>query len=297
VAYSARIIADSISEAGNRLTTMEVSFPRCVLAEFNTHRMFSRNSASSRAIPVKKQIERVMNDPFIPIYWGVNKPGMSAESELEGTERIRAEAEWLTARDRAVEAVERLLGFNLHKQIVNRLLEPFMWQTVLVTATEWRNFFARRANAQAQPEIRKIAELMQKECAASVPKKLKKGEWHLPLIQEDELEWASLNQGEAIKVSVGRCARVSYLTHDGVRDHDKDIELYERLVSSGHMSPLEHVATPAWHLEGGWNEYGSGWEQPQPYKVCEWHGNFHGWRQYRKTIKHEHDFSLVANAT
>jgi thymidylate synthase ThyX len=273
MAYSARILADSISSAGARLTTVEVTFPRMVLAEFNTHRQFSRNSASSRAIPFDKQLERIMNDPFVPIYWGANQPGMQADGEIDKAAQKEAVAMWLAARDAAVEQAKALNELGVHKQLVNRLLEPFMWHTVLVTATEWSNFYALRANPDAQPEIRRAAELMMEAYKASKPEELSEGEWHLPLIQDDEHEWAKANVEEAIKVSIGRCARVSYLTHDGVRDHAKDVELYERLTTGGHMSPLEHVATPLADAH-------------------EWSGNFQGWKQFRKTVPNEQDFSL-----
>ena len=280
MAYGARVIADSISEAGARLTTLEVTLPRIVLAEFNTHRVFSRNSASSRAIPVAKQIERIRTDPFIPFYWGANQSGMQAARELTGYERDQAESEWLSARDNAIAHVEQLLALGLHKQISNRLLEPFMWQTILVTATEWSNFYALRINAQAQPEIRRAAELMHEAQAASTPQLVAQGEWHLPLIQPDEEDWARKHPEVAVKISAGRCARVSYLTHDGVRDHDKDIELCERLASSGHMSPLEHVATPI--------------VQEPSTDLC-FFGNFRGWMQFRKTIEGEDDFSKLSH--
>lgn len=303
MAYSAEVIADSVSEAGVRLTTLEVTLPRIVLAEFNTHRMFSRNSASSRAIPVAKQLAKIKDDPFIPVHFGANQSGMQADDELHGEAKDAALAEWLSARDSAVEHVERLLEIGLHKQITNRILEPWMWQTILVTATEWSNFYALRANPQAQPEIRIAAEQMRAAMNASTPDLKQEGEWHLPLIgytppaerfsnldewaqaiadSEHELEWAKQNPDEAIKVSVGRCARVSYLTHDGVRDHSKDIELYDRLVSSGHMSPTEHVATPSYFV----NEDETWYQGETP-----WSGNFFGWQQFRKTLAGESDYS------
>lgn len=284
MAYSAKALADSVSEAGDRLTTMEVTFPRFVLAEFNTHRVFSRNSASSRAIPVAKQLEMIKSEPFIPIHWGANQSGMQADAELSQADQHKAKTEWLTARDLAVQQVEKLLAIGLHKQITNRILEPFMWHTVIVTATEWSNFYALRANPQAQPEIRRAAELMLEAMNASTPQLVRRGEWHLPLIQPDELEWAKANPDDAIRVSVGRCARVSYLTHDGVRDFAKDIELYERLASSGHMSPMEHVATPHYKLHEGGSVHFH--EQLQS-------GNFRGWLQFRKTLPNEDDFSKI----
>ncbi len=293
MAYAAKIVADSISEAGDRLTTMEVTFPRFVLAEFNTHRMFSRNSASSRAIPTAKQFERIAEDPAIPVHWGKNQPGMQAESELEGQDRSDAVEQWLAARDSAVVHAENLLQLGVHKQVVNRLLEPFMWHTVIVTATEWNNFFALRAHRDAQPEIRVIAEMMKELYETSTPKLLRRGEWHLPFIQPDEYDYAFEYSEEARKISAARCARVSYLTHDGRRDLNKDIELYERLVTGGHMSPLEHVATPEFATRQGIEMFDLGDGVYTYTHSSEFIGNFKGWKQFRKFIPNEHDYSLV----
>lgn len=301
MSFDAKVLADSVSPAGHRLTTLEATFPRFVLAEFNTHRVFSRNSASSRAIPIFKQLRRVLEDPYVPIEFGSNQPGMQAGVPLEGEKKLAAEGEWLAARD---DAVRRVLGLvtdpasaaaeapldllakvetaqrekarpeqwlNVHKQVANRLLEPFMWHTVIVTATEWENFWNLRCHADAQPEIRLIAELMKEAMGASEPVRLEEGEWHLPLIRpEDRREGISTQ--ELIKISAGRCARVSYLTHAGQRDPSADLELHDRLLSSGHMSPLEHPARPL---------------TPAELQRGEWSGNFRGWLPYRKEIPSE----------
>jgi thymidylate synthase ThyX len=295
VAYSAKILADSISEAGDRLTTMEVTFPRMVLAEYNTHRVFSRNSASSRAIPVLKQLMRIEENPFIPIYWGKNQSGMSAKEEISTSDKKKAIAIWLAARDDAVEHCKALLDLGVHKQIANRLLEPFMWHTVVVTATEWSNFFALRAHEDAQPEIRVIAEMMQDIYKKSEPQLLREDEWHLPLIQPEEYDGVFEFSEEARKISAARCARVSYLTHDGRRDLEADLTLYERLVSGGHMSPLEHVATPVWHeLEIGDSPTEFIYRKfSGEYQHGEFIGNFRGWKQFRKFHANEQDFSRV----
>jgi len=302
--FDAKVLADSLSPSEHRLTTLEVTFPRFVLAEFNTHRVFSRNSASSRAIPIVKQLRRVLERPFVPLEFGSNQPGMQAGPPLAGEALAAAEREWLRARD---DAVRRVLGLisepgasaaeadltgrldeveaaikakalpeswlNVHKQVANRLLEPFMWHTVIVTATEWGNFFNLRCHPEAQPEIRRAAEQMRAAIEGSEPAELGWDEWHLPLVRpEDRAEVASTE--ELVRVSAGRCARVSYLTHAGVRDLSADIELCERLLSSGHMSPLEHPARPldAAELSEG-----------------EWRGNFRGWLQFRKTLQNEAD--------
>ena len=302
MSFDAKVLANSQSPAGYRLTTLEATFPRFVLAEFNTHRVFSRNSASSRAIPIAKQLRRVLENPYVPIEFGSNQPGMQAGAALAGEKRDAAEREWLHARD---DAVRRVLGLvtdpdalsaeddlleylgqveeairnraqspqwlNVHKQVANRLLEPFMWHTVIVTATEWDNFLNLRCHPDAQPEIRLIAERMRSAIEASEPDQLGEGEWHLPLVRpEDREQVASIE--DLIKISAGRCARVSYLTHSGERDPNADIELHDRLLESGHMSPLEHPARPLDTEELGENV---------------WSGNFRGWRSYRKEIPSE----------
>ncbi len=274
MAYEAKIIKDSIAaETGYRLTTIQVTLPRFVLAEFNTHRVFSRNSASSQAIPVEKQIKKILEDPAVPIYWGKNQPGMKARTELSDEDKEKAKRNWEKAsiyaalgvlamnggldsvKDNELKSkLEQLkaqypvdyedLSEPLHKQASNRLIEPSMWQTIITTATEWDNFFALRTHPDAQPEIQQAARLMQGVYNESEPNSLKEGEWHLPLIQPEEEAWAKENVETAIKVSVGRCARVSYLTHDGIRDIEKDIQLHDSLMESGHMSPAEHAATP-----------------------------------------------------
>jgi thymidylate synthase ThyX len=300
--FDAKVLADSRSPAGHRLTTLEATFPRFVLAEFNTHRVFSRNSASSRAIPIAKQLRRVLEDPYIPIEFGSNQPGMQAGVALSGERRDAAEREWLHARD---DAVRRVLGLvahpdaisaennllevlgeveeairnraqpaewlNVHKQVANRLLEPFMWHTVIVTATEWENFWNLRCHPDAQPEIRLTAEAMRAAIEASEPAELDRDDWHLPLIRPEDREQATSIEN-LIKISAGRCARVSYLTHAGKRDLEADIQLHDRLLESGHMSPLEHPAKPLTASE---------------LETSEWNGNFKGWCSYRKLIPSE----------
>jgi len=314
--YSAKVILDSVSHDGARLTTMEVSFPRIVLAEFNTHRMFSRNSASSRAIPVEKMIARVMEDPFVPIHWGKNQKGMQAAEELGENERMAAVGEWLRARDAAVTSVKRLaVELDVHKQIANRLLEPWLWHTVIVTATEWSNFFALRRHPNAQPEIKRAADLLFEAMAASMPELVGFDDWHTPYVDQEEFEtdlfsgprefldpirdsYVHMRLDRWCKVSVGRCARVSYLTHDGVRDPDKDVALAESLLKNGHMSPFEHVARPAHDGDPSAEQRASANPLDQMKMVAStFHGNFRGWVQLRKTIPGEHDFSLVGSSS
>lgn len=264
---SAHVVADSISPSGDRLTTIEVTFHRFVLAEFNTHRAFSRNSASSRAIPVAKQIERVVYDPAVPVVFPCEQRGMQGGDALEGRDYDDALGAWLDARDAAVRMVKRLVDRGVHKSVANRLLEPFMWHTAIVSATDWDGFWEQRCSPLAQPEIRVAAEAMRAAYDASAPAPVRRGEWHLPYVSDDEL--VDLGIAVARQVSVARCARVSYLTHDGKRDTDADVALYDKLVSArpGHWSPLEHVATPTSSAAYG----------PQ--------GNFRGWRQHRHEVE------------
>ncbi len=278
---SAKVVLDSYSPQGIRLTTMEVTFHRFVLAEFNTHRVFSRNSASSRAIPVEKQLERYSLNPAIPIVFPEEQAGMQGGHELGWPYDV--DAKNLVADIHT--SIESLVGAyleahpnketRLHKSIINRYLEPFLFQTVIVSSTEWSNFFKQRCSPMAQPEIKLAAEMMKAEYDASEPTLLERGQWHTPYIQDHE----DFDVETAKAVSVARCARVSYLTHDGVRDVEKDIELYQRLVSAdpGHWSPLEHVARPA--VSGDLSDMWS--DVPDEDTL----GNFRGWAQLRHYIE------------
>lgn len=227
----ATIVADSVSEIGHRLTTFVLTYPRMIHAELMTHRMLSRNSSSSRAIPVSKMVERVQNNPAMPEYWGKNQAGMQAAEELEGDAREYAINLWKSARDAAVLATGGLVELGVHKQIANRILEPWHHITVIVTATSWENFFTLRCHKDAQPEFRILAELMAEKFKTSEPKLLdaNKEEWHLPFVSERERE--ELSNIHQIKCSVARCARSSYLNHDGSNpDLGKDLALHDKLV-------------------------------------------------------------------
>jgi hypothetical protein len=270
--FSARVLLDSVSPAGVRLTTMEARYPRFIHSELLTHRVFSRNSSSSRAVPIRKMIDAVRTDPAMPVWWGRNQAGMQALEEIGGDARALAQAEWRRALEDALAHAERLAAsdVNLHKQLVNRILEPFAWITVIITATEWANFFTQRTHEDAQPELKHLATMMLEAYRAAEPRALGLGEWHTPLILPDEETALPLEQ--RLRISVARSARVSYLTHDGSRDYAKDLELYEKLVgggANGHWSPFEHVATPL-------------------ASAGEWSGNFRGWQQYRKRFALEH---------
>lgn len=269
---SAKVIADSISPTGSRLTTLELTYHRFILAELNTHRAFSRNTASSRAIPTAKLIERVRNDPAMPVEWGKNQPGMQATLQVNNVGRC--EYLWVEAALEAADYAEEISQLWVHKQIVNRILEPFMWAKTIVSSTEWTNFFKQRISPLAQPEMRVLAERMKEALDASEPTPIKYSGWHVPYWNrlEDIYDFRGVESWEEAmsivrKVSVARCARVSYLTHDGKRDIQKDLELYEKLKTADppHLSPFEHVACPTPVRS-----------QPRFYA-----GNFEGWAQLR----------------
>lgn len=338
--YSCKILADSITKRGHRLTSFEIILPRPVLAEYNTHCMLARNSASSRAIPVITMIRNLLKDTFVPKQFGINQPGMQSVYFLEGSFDLEARRIWKRGRDRALlTAVEFLLGevradeffgvapdfddaktrellfseldkyetslkvlnsalpslsevdaeaslrlfskeqyLNVHKQIANRVIEPYLWHTVVTTATDWSNFFALRNHADAQPEIRTIAAMMQEAYESSEPKLLQAGEWHLPLIQPDE---GQLVEGDPLfwpRISSARMGRVSYLTHAGVRDLAVDTGMFAKLAGSGHMSPMEHPGRAM---------------NDEEFDKNPTSGKFTGFIQFRKLLPNEHDFALI----
>lgn len=292
---SAKVIAHSRVDVGTPdLITLQLRYPRFIHAEFMTHRVFSRNASSSRAIPVEKMIQDVIDDPAMPVRWGANQPGMQdagdhdalVESWLyyslgdeddpesnrdvwhfgpEMAWHFGPERAWRVARDQAVEAAWAFAAAGYHKQVVNRLLEPFGHISVVCTATEWDNFFALRCHPDADPTMRALAEAMRDAIQASEPEVTA---YHLPYVNNDE--WADECWDILSLVSAARCARVSYLNHDGSNpDIDKDLALAKRLLESKHMSPFEHQA--------------QGWANGV--QKTHLNGNLRGWHQFRKMIE------------
>lgn len=270
--FYAKIITDSKTIFNNRLTTMEVRYPRFIHSEILTHRDRARNSASSRAIPWPKMMERIENEPVIPIRFGSEQKGMQTGGEINDVETARKV--WLEARNDAVKHAKKLADLGVHKSICNRLTEPFMWITVVMTATHWQNLFRLRVHEDAEIHFQKIAGMMKDALSASEPKVVEFGNWHLPYVDMDtirDVNGAGYNKRYALaEISTARCARVSYLTHDGKRDFRKDLELFETLCSGsgfGHWSPHEHPATPA---------------TPDVRS-----GPYRGWLQFRKFFQNE----------
>lgn len=325
MSIKAVIAADSINPQGKRLTTFILEYPRFVHSEFMTHRMFSKNAASSRAIPIEKMIQQVIDNPAMPVWWGKNQSGMQSKEEVDNVVRfpveycrklspendkflVREESfylagdtkkykyyiydltklekvkiQWLIARDAAVEQVKILNELGLHKQISNRILEPWFNIRVICSATDYDNFFSLRFHEDAQPEICALAKEMLTEYNKSTPKKLIPGEWHIPmsdifdngrLLALENKIYNTNNNADNInslkmKISVARCARISYLTYEGKDDYEADIKLCDRLFGSvpKHLSPTEHVA--------------------QCLDSSEYFGNFCGFKQYRKFLSEE----------
>lgn len=232
------VIADSLHEH-NRLTTLKIICPRSIWPQMLTHRVFSRNAQSSRAIPTHKRLEAVESIPVMPIKWGRNKAGMQAlETEIE--EKEKAKLYWMAAAQHAVDAARALSEMGLHKQWVNRLLEPFDTITAVITATDWENFFNLRIHCAAQPEIQELALQMKDALEHSSPVRQV---FHLPFVSAEEIQEMEIQ--DCRMCSAARCARVSYLNFDGTREVAADIDLAERLWTAGHLSPFEHVATGA----------------------------------------------------
>jgi len=287
------------------MLTFETTFQRFILPEVNTHRMLSKSTGSSRAIPTKRLLEMVRTNPAMPVHWGKNEPGMQANAELVGLERERAISRWRAAAFDAAFRAELMANAGVHKQVVNRILEPYLWVRQVISGTKWANFFALRTHEDAQPEFRALAVAMWEAMQASTPQVLQPGQWHLPYITGEDYNEALLAADETLadlvrrergimlllKVSAARCARVSYKTHDGKRpSFNEDAALFDRLMGNQpvHASPTEHQATPD-NLALYPRTVGLTWMCP------EQHGNLSGWIQHRKLIPGENikEFTLA----
>jgi hypothetical protein len=288
----ASVVADSISEAGQRITTFELEYHRYCHSEFMTHRQFSRNAASSRAIPVEKVIEQVESNPAMPIHWGKNQGGMQAKEELSGTNKTFAVGGWTNAAKHSASFANGLRLNHLHKQIVNRILEPYQFIKVVCTATEYENFFYLRDHADAQPEIAELARCMREAREKSIAKQLRPGQWHLPYLtlgvdrERGLIYWCEggeVSLEDAKKLSASLCAQVSYRKSD--QSLEKALKIYHQLVNMKpvHASPFEHQATPMdphifniVDIEGGTHTDRFG---------DHWSANFKGFIQHRQLIK------------
>lgn len=284
---SAKIIADSVNQKGNRIVTMELEYPRFIHSEFMTHRMFSRNAASSRAIPIKTMLETINNDPATPVHWGRNQAGMQANTALdEITQKIAMNA-WHDSRVMATHYSKKLSDIGVHKQVANRITEPYQHMKVIVTATEWDNWFNLRTHKDAQPEIQELARVMLKEFNSSQSECLYDSEWHVPYVSTNrtlgkriyfDSTGDEISVIDALAISASCCAQVSYRKNDESLDKAKDI--FKKLIESEpkHASPIEHQAKPATSVE---------WQTGVTHidrDFNQWSGNFKDWIQYRQYL-------------
>lgn len=232
------------------LWTFELMYPRYIHSEFMTHRVFSRNASSSRAIPVKRMIEQVRENTVIPPKVFMNQKGMVGETEADPFTTTAFHVLWEEAAENACKTAEMMERLGIHKQHVNRILEPFQFIKVIVTATDWYNFFVLRLAPDAQPEIRELASAIYDEMNRYHNKDvgvLELDKEHivvsLPYITDEDIKEIGKEEYHLLmKISAARCARVSYNNHDGSKpDIEKDLKLYGHLYDSKHMSPMEHA--------------------------------------------------------
>lgn len=266
-----KIILDSRSRiTDQRITTFQIRYQRFVHSEVLTHRVFSRNASSSRAIPVKKMLEQVSMSPASPVHWGANQSGMQAKEELKGEALAEAKKLWELSAKSAVRYAKKMEKIGLHKQVANRILEPYQFISVVLTATNFDNFWELRVHPDAQPEFQALARVMKQMYDVNEPQSLTAGQYHIPYILPEE--WDQYTIQELTMFSVARCARVSYLTHDKKTPKpEDDIALYQRLVGSKplHASPTEHQA-----------------RVPLGYTETMLNGNFsNGFVQFRKCLE------------
>lgn len=304
-----KIIGDSVNPAGVRLTSGILTYPRFIHSEIMTHRAFSRNAASSRAIPFTKMVEAVKTNAARPEYWGTEKKGMQSGDALNAYEEPIAKDIWEAAANEAIVFAKGLAGYNVHKSICNRLLEPFAHMTTLVTASQWgwENFFALRAHPAAQPEFQVLAYRMLRAYLNSTPQKLEWGQWHYPKFGGPSYEAGkATNYEELLKVATARCARLSYLTFDGEHSLEKDIALHDQLAQNGHWSPFEHCAKAinplSYEIHGETDFPAYPWSNFDRFSMTSEIGSPvtmepSYWGQYRKTFKEENRTGIDLQAT
>jgi thymidylate synthase ThyX len=327
-----KILADSVNPDGQRITTFLVTYPRYIHAEIMTHRALSRNAASSRAVPIQKMIDDVRTNPVIPAQWGKKQKGMQSSEVLEPDAVEKALIAWRGGLGEALVCCEILDGLQVHKQWANRVIEPWMHITVLITATEWGNFFNLRAHPAAHPDFQELAYRMLHRYVRSVPTQMNWGGWHVPFGEdmpgsgvchcgtETNKHTQSDNHGpvemplpiqDQIRIATARAARLSYMTFEGVIDIDKDIGLHDSLIANVHMSPTEHCAMAEPVIPEVYNTLAEILQSfPEPQRlhsvgnileglkkyVKRDQGNFRGWTPYRKQFPNENQASFDPEA-
>jgi len=228
---SSKVVCHSRAPNGEELITLEIELHRFILPEFNTHRSLSRNFQSSRAVPVEKMIQQVRDNPAMPVHWGLNQRGMVADIESESYvldntgQEFTVQEWWMLAAEEAASSAEAMSEAGYHKQIVNRLLEPFMKTKGVVTATReaFEAMFLLRCHKDAQPEFKLLAERMRASIEASTPQELQYGEYHLPYVDNNHC----YSKESAIQLSASCNAQVSYRVLDD--SLEKALKIYDML--------------------------------------------------------------------
>ena len=302
--FFARIVAHSKGYGHNHndLITFHLMYPRFIHSEMMTHKDFSRSAASSRAIPVRKMLSQVWNKPAMPIHWGKNQPGMQAAHAIQGWKKTFLSNLWIMCGRAVCVFVWVAMKMGLHKQVANRMLEPWQLMQVTLTTCKLANFYNLRIHADAQPEIRHLATLMGLAHNASEPQILRAGDWHLPWITEEDIHETEgraktrKEQTELLKkMSAARCARSSYANFKGERSIDSDLETYSKLVDSEpvHASPCEHQATPDQQITAVITIPGQSTTMQRQWVSPDLHGNFTGYIQYRNTLPNHYIYDNV----
>ncbi len=295
------MLADSLSPDGVRLTTLEVEYPHAIHKDIMTHCMLSRNFQSFRAFPPEKVIEKILADPFVPEAFRGRVKGMGEGAELNEEGQLQAHVAWGRHISDSIQIARQMIKLDLAKAQVNFVLQDLTSIRGIITATEWDNFYDLRCAIDpetgkpfARPEVYKIAEMMRQAHAESIPEQLRWNEWHLPLVNEDDFTLfdtqttAGIDYEPLKAISTGRCARVSYLTHDGVRDTSKDIGLHDGLKVNKHMSPFEHVAKPISTTGPKWLPEVDATSRKATgalVRGADWRGKLYGWHPYRLDIE------------
>lgn len=304
------LASTSTVENAPPIYTIRMRYPRIIHGEIMSHRMFSRNARSSRAVPVQTMLNEVRTIPFVPWHWGKNQKGMQAGEECNEPVILKSDQDnpncdllfsreeaWLNGRDVAADLAEAYMNAGYHKQIPNRLLEPFSWMDTLVTSTDWHNFLWLRDHEDAEPHLQDLARLVKQALDEADIQTLEPSDWHLPYITDaDRHAPSNWKDGPAVlrKISAARCARISYKPFDGDASYEREIDRYDSLVTSDrvHASPLEHQATPdTQHMISVDLVYQDGrvssTDTTYAWKNPSLHGNFAGWIQARKLVPNE----------
>ena len=300
---SATVLAHSIAAAsGIRFLSFEIEYPRFILAELNTHRMLSKNSSSSRAIPIKAMHDAIRSNTARPIHFGKNQPGMQAAEELDQASKESVIRVWDAARDSAIALSAVLSDIGAHKQIANRVTEPYQMMKTVLSGTEFANLKWLRHHSDAQPEFYELLDVMIDAENNSSPVELYPGEWHLPYVEAERNQFGALEYFSATrepislfdakKISASCCAQTSYRKNDD--SLEKAQMVFARLIESQpcHSSPVEHQATPMKEhvVLGGADLYPERWEEGVTHMDRQrqlWSGNLKGWIQHRKLIPGE----------